>query len=638
MGRVRVGVVGCGLAFEYCHLPAAKGISDIEIRALADINEERIRRVVGKFGLRDAAIYTDYQRLLKEADIDAVWILTPPRFHALMIAEALKHGKHVLCEKPIATCSAEIDIIRGSIRKNTGERRLILMPAHNFIFTPCFEKSLEYIREGLIGDIKEIYGRSVSNLSFYRAVTDFRFQAKGGVIEDLLPHVIYLSQDLCGPIISVKSINILSRGETNIKDVEAEVKFQGGVKGVISAAWSRGIPTLKFEVKGSSGSIKMDLLRAPFNLTIVRGEREKVVNMGNRFTQYFSVLTGKHPSYMSEHLHFINLINGLAEPRVSVEKGFELTRALEGIISALEKRDSVSSNYKERVSIVRVNGDIKSSIQQSINLLGGLNIPRGARVIIKPNICFWKNTDGMIITDPRLLESVLEIVGEHTSKVTIVESDNNSGTAEKRLKKSGIMDIVERYGAEFVNLSRDESEEHEVAGFKIHIPKTVLNADYFINIPKIKTCNIANIVISIAMKNMFGVLSDRKKMSFHKKLLDIILYINRVVHQDLIIVDGIIGMEGFGPIWGRPVNLNLIISGFNPVTVDAVCCRIMGINPYAIEVLWKAYKAGMGEIDVDRVEILGERIDDVKRRFSHPSLIMSNVMGALRAALKTYIS
>lgn len=638
MGRVKVGVVGCGLAFEYCHLPAAKGISDIEIKALADINEERIRRVVEKFGLKDAAIYTDYQRLLKEADIDAVWVLTPPKFHAPMIVEALNYGKHVLCEKPIATCSAEIEIIRDALRKNAGNQRLILMPAHNFVFTPCFEKSLEYIREGLIGDIKEIYGRAVSNLSFYRAVTDFRFQAKGGVIEDLLPHVIYLSQDLCGPIIAVKSINILSKGEIGIKDAEAEVEFQGGVRGVISAAWSNGIPTLKFEVKGSLGFIRMDLLKAPFNLTIVRESEKKVVNMGNRFTQYFSVLTGKHPSYMNEHVHFINLIKGLVEPKVSVEKGFELTRALERIISALEKRGSVSSNYKERVSIVRVNGDIKSSVHQSINLLGGLNIPRGARVLIKPNVCFWKNTDGMVITDPRLLETVLEIVGERTSKVTVVESDNSSGTAEKRLEKSGIMDVVERCGAEFVNLSRDESEEHEVAGFKIHIPKTVLNADYLINIPKIKTCSIANIVISIAMKNMFGVLSDRKKMPFHKKLLDIILYINRVVHQDLIIVDGIIGMEGFGPVWGRPVNLNLIISGFNPVTVDAVCCRIMGINPYAVEVLWKAYKVGMGEIDVDKVEILGERIDDVKRRFSHPSLMINNVIGALRAALKTYVS
>jgi predicted dehydrogenase/uncharacterized protein (DUF362 family) len=638
LGRISVGVVGCGLAFEYCHLPAVKRISSIEIRALADINEERIRKVVEKFGLKDAATYTDYRRLLKEADIDAVYILTPPKFHAQMIVEALKYGKHVLCEKPIATCSAEIETIRDALRKNAGNQRLILMPAHNFIFTPCFEKSLEYIREGLIGDVKEIYGRSVSNLSFYRAVTDFRFQAKGGVIEDQLPHVIYLSQNLCGIITAVKSINILSRGETNIKDAEVEVEFQGGVKGVISAAWSKGIPTLKFEINGELGSIKMDLLRAPFNLTIVKEGNKKFVNVGSRFTQYFNVLTGKHPSYVNEHLHFINLINGLAEPRVSVEEGFELTRALEMITNALEKRDSVSSNCRERVSIVRVNGNIKSSIQQSINLLGGLNIPRDARVVIKPNVCFWKNTDGMVITDPRLLGAVLEIVGERTSKITIVESDNNSGTAEKRMMKSGIMDIVERYRAEFVNLSRDESEEHEVAGFKIHIPKTVLNADYFINIPKIKTCNIANIVISVSMKNMFGILSDRKKMMFHKKLLDIILYVNKVVRQDLIIVDGIIGMEGFGPIWGRPVNLNLVISGFNPVTVDAVCCRIMGINPYAIEVLWKAYKEGMGEIDADKVEILGERIDNIKRRFSHPSLMVSNVIGALRAALKTYVS
>jgi len=633
-----VGVIGCGVAFEYCHLPAARQIPDIEIRALSDINERRAREAMERLSLKNATIYVDYKRLLRDADIDAVWILTPPKLHARMVVDSLNYGKHVLCEKPVVTCREEIKIVREALKNNNVMgQQLVLMPAHNFIFTPCFEKSIEYVQSGLIGDIKEIYGRSISNLSFYRAATDFRLQAKGGVIEDLLPHVIYLSQDLCGSISEVKSINIRSKEGTTIEDVRVEVGFQSGAKGVISAAWSKGIPALKFEIKGSLGAILMDLLRAPFNLTLIRGYKKEVIRMGHRFTQYFEVLMGKHPSYLNEHIHFINLIKGLAEPRVDVEKGFELTKALEMIMGSLERKNSTSGYRNEKVSIVRVNGNVKSAVQHAINLLGGLNIPRDSIVVIKPNICFWKNTDGMIITDPQLLEAVLEIVSERTNKIIVVESDNNSGTAEKRLRKSGVMDIIERHEVKFVNLSSDESEEYEVAGFKIHIPKTILNANYLINIPKIKTCNIANIVVSISMKNMFGILSDKKKMLFHRKLLDILLYINRVIRQDLIIVDGIIGMAGLGPVWGKPVNLNLIVSGFNPVTVDAVCCRIMGINPYAVEILWKAYKMGMGEIDMDKVEILGERIDEVRKKFSHPSLIMSNIIGAMRAALKTYI-
>jgi predicted dehydrogenase/uncharacterized protein (DUF362 family) len=633
---INVGVIGCGAVLESCHLPAVHSLSRVRIKALADVNEKRMERIIEKFNLRDAETYNDYRLLLKNADIDAVWILTPPGLHAQMIVDALDSGKNIFCEKPIATCTSDIELIKAALERNSGRRSLILLPAHNFIFTPCFEKAMEYIHGGLIGNLVEVYGRAVSNLLFYKAVTDFRLRAKGGVIEDQLPHVIYLSQDLCGSIKRIISIGPHLKGRPLTEDVDVEVEFDTGVKGVLSAAWTTGVPSFKFVVKGSLGSAVMDLLRAPFNLTLIKEGERKVIHLGHRFTQYFNILFGKHPSYINEHMHFIDLINGKAAPRVTVESGFELGRSLELIFNALEERSTIIF-HSGRVSIVRVDGDIKGSVEHAISLLDGLNIPRDTNVVIKPNVCFWKNTEGMIITDPRLLEAILKLIKKRTDKITVVESDNNSGTAEKRLKRSGVMDVIERCGVDFINLSRDECEEHEVSGVKIHIPRVVLEAGFFINVPKIKTCNIENISISIAMKNMFGVLGDRKKTVFHKNLVDVLLYINKIIRQDLIIVDGIVGMEGLGPVWGKPVNLNLVISGLNPVTVDAVCCRIMDINPFSVNLLWRAYKMGMGEIDVNKIEVHGEKIDDVKRKFSRPIFITDNLIGALRAALKTYI-
>ncbi|MCX8170368.1 MAG: DUF362 domain-containing protein, partial [Candidatus Bathyarchaeota archaeon] len=476
----------------------------------------------------------------------------------------------------------------------------------------------------------------VSNLLFYKPVTDFRIRAKGGVAEDQLPHVIYLSQDLCGRIKKIMFANPHSEKRPIVEDIDVGVEFDSGVRGTLSAAWSTGIPYFKFNIRGSSGSIHMDLLRTPFTLTLIKDGEKRTIRFGRRFTQYLDALLGKHPSYRNEHIHFARAVKGLERLRVGVEDGLDLGRALEMIINAVEERPKIEVGFGERVSIVRVNDGVQSSVRRAVELLGGLNVPRGARVVVKPNICFWKNTGGMMITDPRILEAVLSIVREKADKIIVVESDNNSGTAEKRLERSGVMDVIERCGAEFMNLSRDECEEHEVAGLKLHVPKTVLNADFLINLPKIKTCNIANTVISISMKNMFGVISDKRKTIFHKNLLDVLLYVNKIVRQDLIIVDGIIGMEGFGPVWGKPVDLNLIVSGFNPVTVDAVCCRIMGINPYSLNLLWRAYKMGMGEIDVNKVEILGERIENVERKFSRPTLIADNIVGMVRAALKTY--
>ncbi len=205
------------------------------------------------------------------------------------------------------------------------------------------------------------------------------------------------------------------------------------------------------------------------------------------------------------------------------------------------------------------------------------------------------------------------------------------------MTKSGMMDVIERCNVEFLNLSEDEFEEREVGGFALQIPKTVLKADFFINTPKIKTCNVEHTFITIAMKNMFGTLGNKKKQRLHSRLMEILVFLNRNIRQDLIIVDGIVGMQGLGPIQGEPVNLGLVISGLNPVTVDAVCCNIMGINPYAVEPLWKAYKAGVGEIDIQRIEILGEEIDAVRTKFSYPVLSPRNVITALKTSLKSHI-
>jgi len=97
-------------------------------------------------------------------------------------------------------------------------------------------------------------------------------------------------------------------------------------------------------------------------------------------------------------------------------------------------------------------------------------------------------------------------------------------------------------------------------------------------------------------------------------------------------------MEGRGPVWGTPVRLDLILSGFNPVTVDAVCCSVIGINPYAVDLLWRAYKEGLGEIDVSKVQVHGEEIEAVRRRFAHPAFLRKNITGAAKTALKTYLS
>jgi len=633
---VKVGIVGCGRIATLVHLPSLTKINKIDVVAAVDTSKERLHETLEKFHVEEG--YEDYRLMLKKADVDTVFVCTPPRYHFQIVTDSIKHDKHVFCEKPIATTVEEALAIKKALDKRNRENSdsLVLMPGHNFIFTPCFVEALQYVKNEKIGSLHKIVGCTTSNLMFYGAKTDFRILTKGGVIEDQLPHVVYLCHEAGGSLERVLSIEPRRRGHTVVDDIDVEIELTNGIQASLSARWSGVVPALKIDLIGDSGQIKMDLLRTPYNLTVIKDGESRTIHKERRVQQYFDVLRNRHPSYLFEHMHLLKCIEAEDKAKVTIDDGIDLVRTLSEVMTLFEE-SPYSSVGKEKVAIVKAEENVEEAIHKSIHLLGGLDVKRNQQVVIKPNVCYHKNLDNMIITDPRVLEAVINLVKKRTQNIVVVESDNNSGTAEDRMTKSGVMDLIEKCGVKFLNLSDDETEEHDIDGLTLQIPKTVSKTNFFINVPKVKTCNIEHTFITVAMKNMFGTLANKKKPKLHKKLIEILLFLNRTIRQNLIIVDGIVGMQGLGPIQGSPVDLGLIISGLNPMTVDAVCCHIMGINPYAVEPLWKAYKTGIGEINIDRIQILGEKINKVSRKFDYPTFSSKNIFTALKTTMKTHL-
>lgn len=511
---MKIGVVGCGRIATVVHLPSLKKISGVDIIAAVDVNENRLNETLEKFQIAQG--YTDYQQMLKKADIDAVLVCTPPEKHFSIVLDSIESEKHVICEKPLATTIEEGLAIKNAVESQQKKmsQSLIVMPAHNFIFTPCFDVAIQLMKKGEIGNLQKIVGCSSSNLMFYGAKTDFRLKAEGGVIEDLLPHVIYLCHETGGRLRKVLSVEPRRRGFTGVDDVDVEAELVSGIRATLSAKWTGFIPSLKFNLIGDSGQIIMDLLKTPYNVTVITGTKRKTIQMGRRIRQYIDVFRNKHPSYINEHLHFLNCVEKGEEPKVTVDDGIELVKTLSETM-ALFKENPYSQTGSEKVAIVRVEEDVEASVLKSIELLGGLNVKKDDTVVVKPNICLPKNLDNMIITDPRVLEAVLNIAKKKAKKVIVVESDSRSGTADHRLTKTGIMEIIQKCNVEFLNLSEDETEEREVAGLSLQIPKTVLNADFFINVPKLKTSGMKQMFVTIAMKNMFGTLANKKKYKLH---------------------------------------------------------------------------------------------------------------------------
>jgi uncharacterized protein (DUF362 family) len=289
---------------------------------------------------------------------------------------------------------------------------------------------------------------------------------------------------------------------------------------------------------------------------------------------------------------------------------------------------------REKVAVVETGPNIGAAVERGIGLIGGLGLEGGEHVVVKPNVCNAKNPYGMVITDFRLIEAVVRLLQDKAGRITVVESDNISDTANNRARKSGLLDLLDGLGVEFLNLSGDDHEVHEVAGKKLRLPRTVLDADYFVNLPKIKT--EGHVKVTLSIKNLFGLPQRRKKSGLHSKLGEILPYLAKIVRSDMIVVDGITAMEGNGPLIGTPRELGVVVVGVNPVSVDAVCACMIGFDPREIGYLDIANAMGLGEIDIDGIEVVGDGWERFACEFERPYSLRASLK-SLKSIRKVYL-
>lgn len=151
------------------------------------------------------------------------------------------------------------------------------------------------------------------------------------------------------------------------------------------------------------------------------------------------------------------------------------------------------------------------------------------------------------------------------------------------------------------------------------LPKILFEVDALINVPVLKTHHASG--VSVALKNMFGTLLNMDKKQAHKDDLieQAIVDVNTVRRTDFTVVDGLIALEGLagGLDLKYPINMNLIIAGFDPVAVDAVCTKIMMFQPKVRHIAW-LHERGIGTGRIEDIEIRGLPIEEVTYRFKTP--------------------
>ncbi len=149
MDRLKIGIIGCGGIANGKHLPSLKAIDRADITAFCDLIPERAEKAAAEYGVPGARVYADYHELLKDSSIDVCYVLTPNRSHADITCDALRAGKHVMCEKPMAKCAADARRMVETARE-TG-KKLTIGYQHRHKAECRYVKSR--IERGDLGDI-----------------------------------------------------------------------------------------------------------------------------------------------------------------------------------------------------------------------------------------------------------------------------------------------------------------------------------------------------------------------------------------------------------------------------------------------------------------------------------------------------
>lgn len=322
---LRLGIAGCGTVTRMFHLRAIGEVKEFAIAALVDKDRKRLEGTLRS--CRAWRGYVDYMEFLSDPEVDIVVINTPPGCHEEMAIQALRAGKHVLCEKPLAT-SLEGALNIKSVRDET---RLVVLPVHNYSFTPCWEVARDLSHDGVIGDVERVLIRLGNNLRLYRPKTGFRFEEDYGIIEDFLPHILPLVHEVAGVVVEVEDVDGWREIYNVVDNMRLSFRTDRGVEVEGFMSWTRLIPQFKVEVVGSEGVIKVDLFRAPYNLILESENNKKKISMKRGLGQYLDLLRAKHPSFVGQYLHLYKVIIGEEEPRIDLEDEIEMIKVMEKI-------------------------------------------------------------------------------------------------------------------------------------------------------------------------------------------------------------------------------------------------------------------------------------------------------------------
>ncbi len=243
------------------------------------------------------------------------------------------------------------------------------------------------------------------------------------------------------------------------------------------------------------------------------------------------------------------------------------------------------------------------------------------RVLIKPNLVVSRSEWAGINTDPRVVEALVMALKERgVRRITVGDGSGMGYNATKALKICGYPELAKRYDLRLVDLEQDRFIKKNVAVAgpfnRLEIAQSVLESDFFINVPLMKAHT--ETLITCSLKNLKGVMPRAMKTRFHGvNLHHAIAQLASVVVPDLIVVDGLKG--DLSSETGRtPVQMDRMLMGKNPVEVDSLVADMLGYAPRSIRHIAYSADSGLGICDLNRIQICRLNRPSKKEKFDPP--------------------
>jgi len=239
-------------------------------------------------------------------------------------------------------------------------------------------------------------------------------------------------------------------------------------------------------------------------------------------------------------------------------------------------------------------------------------------VVIKANLCYYWKSDTGYTTDPRIIAGIIDCVRERygaDTQIQVVEADASAMRTKYAFPMLGYENLAKQKKVKLFNLSNDFLKKESVLvnghEFTFEVSQSLLDCDLFINVPKLKLMRATR--ITCALKNIFGCIASPNKFVYHSSLDRAIVGINKILHPDLTIVDGLVALGRF------PVKLGLIMASIDPFSIDWIASQIMGYRPSKVGFLKVAIKEKLG--NPKGITTCGEDLAPFRKKFPRESFL-----------------